>query len=945
MNNEYDIFISYRRDGGYETARIIYERLRGEGYRVFFDVEALRSGKFNAELYRKIEQCRDFIVVLAPGSLDRCENEDDWLRLEIAHAIKHDRNVVPVMTRGFEMPSRHTLPPDIAELVIYNGPKASHEYFDAFLDLLIKFLKSVPRATAPTTAAQPRQFFSWGKALLLFAACAALGVSALGYLIYSAPLARQLSAAPTSMSSVPATNQSSTPSELDSNSPLPGTAAQGDTASPVREEMTVKEVEDARVKVVEERKKAFDAKAAEFAPEDLDAGDKKVEEAKASNTTQAYREAAQIFAQCAVRAEERAKAKAQQDRTSLLTARESTPKTPAEDHTESGEQEARGDKMKTADKASAEKQSKKAKTATADSLDQAQDERKEVAVEKVKGEREKAVLIKNDIKEIRRLTATSCSSDEYMKQQAAQHWSIWKAAAEAGSTDAQCLLARCYLDGLTVPKDERTAAKWYRKAADSGSTFGMLGLGYCYINALGVAKDPEEGVKWIKKSADLGDDMAMVTLGGYYYSGSVTTKNSEYAIQLFQKAADLGNALAMACLGDCYYKGDGVAGNLDAAVKWYRKSAEMGDAIAGNTLGCCYRDGISVEKDAKEAVKWFRKAAELGNAEAMNNLGSCYANDAGISQDKQEAITWYRKAAKLGNALAMNNLGLFYENGWGVTQDKDEAVRWYREAVQNGDVAYAPKNLNRLEVSTHAASNSDTDNTPTDPEAQFALAKKYDTGDGVAKDPAKAVEYYKKAAEQGHVRAQYNLGVDYDNGIGVAKDETEAARWYLKAAEQEHAEAQYNLGVCYLNGSGIVKDEGEAVKWFRRAAEHGDVDGQNNLGSCYANGIGVAEDITEAVKWYRKSAEQGDELGQVNLGACYLYGSGIAKDEGEAVKWFLKAAEQGDANGQNNLGFCYANGIGIAKDITEAVKWFRKAAEQGQEDARKALERLVKTPK
>ncbi len=45
--------------------------------------------------------------------------------------------------------------------------------------------------------------------------------------------------------------------------------------------------------------------------------------------------------------------------------------------------------------------------------------------------------------------------------------------------------------------------------------------------------------------------------------------------------------------------------------------------------------------------------------------------------------------------------------------------------------------------------------------------------------------------------AQYNLGICYANGQGVTKDEAEAVKWYRKAAEQNHAMAQYNLGVCY----------------------------------------------------------------------------------------------------------------------------------------------------
>ena len=41
-----------------------------------------------------------------------------------------------------------------------------------------------------------------------------------------------------------------------------------------------------------------------------------------------------------------------------------------------------------------------------------------------------------------------------------------------------------------------------------------------------------------------------------------------------------------------------------------------------------------------------------------------------------------------------------------------------------------------------------------------------------------------KAAEQGQAHAQSNLGVMYTNGQGVKRDHAEAVRWYRKAAEQ-----------------------------------------------------------------------------------------------------------------------------------------------------------------
>ena len=59
---KYDVFISYRRDGGEVTARILRDSLTERGYNVFFDVESLRSGAFNTKLYSVIDECKDFTL-------------------------------------------------------------------------------------------------------------------------------------------------------------------------------------------------------------------------------------------------------------------------------------------------------------------------------------------------------------------------------------------------------------------------------------------------------------------------------------------------------------------------------------------------------------------------------------------------------------------------------------------------------------------------------------------------------------------------------------------------------------------------------------------------------------------------------------------------------------------------------------------------------------------
>lgn len=136
-----DIFISYRREGGYAMARLLYECFNNAGLSVFLDLEELRAGPFNEKLYEAIEKSENFILVLPANSMDRCVAENDWLRLEIEHAIKLKKNIIPIMMEGFEFPSN--LPPSLQVVQFFNGVQSSREYFNATIEKTISMLRGV----------------------------------------------------------------------------------------------------------------------------------------------------------------------------------------------------------------------------------------------------------------------------------------------------------------------------------------------------------------------------------------------------------------------------------------------------------------------------------------------------------------------------------------------------------------------------------------------------------------------------------------------------------------------------------------------------------------------------------------------------------------------------------------------------------------------------------
>ncbi len=108
-----------------------------------------------------------------------------------------------------------------------------------------------------------------------------------------------------------------------------------------------------------------------------------------------------------------------------------------------------------------------------------------------------------------------------------------------------------------------------------------------------------------------------------------------------------------------------------------------------------------------------------------------------------------------------------------------------------------------------------------DPAAERNIGHMYRLGRGVERDPAKAVKWYRRAAEKGLARAQANLANMYLAGEGVPRDYGAAARWLYLAAVQGHVIAQYNLGQMYLSGLGVRKDPVRAMAWYNLAAKAG----------------------------------------------------------------------------------------------------------------------------
>ncbi|XP_017485726.1 PREDICTED: sterile alpha and TIR motif-containing protein 1-like [Rhagoletis zephyria] len=138
-----DVFISYRRSNGSQLASLLKVHLQLRGFSVFLDVERLEAGKFDYNLLSSIRQAKYFLLVLTPSALDRCleDNEQkDWVHREIVQALQTKCNIIPIM-ESFQWPDLEKLPEDMRPICYFNGIRWIHDYQDACVDKLERFMR------------------------------------------------------------------------------------------------------------------------------------------------------------------------------------------------------------------------------------------------------------------------------------------------------------------------------------------------------------------------------------------------------------------------------------------------------------------------------------------------------------------------------------------------------------------------------------------------------------------------------------------------------------------------------------------------------------------------------------------------------------------------------------------------------------------------------------
>jgi TPR repeat protein len=154
--------------------------------------------------------------------------------------------------------------------------------------------------------------------------------------------------------------------------------------------------------------------------------------------------------------------------------------------------------------------------------------------------------------------------------------------------------------------------------------------------------------------------------------------------------------------------------------------------------------------------------------------------------------------------------------------------------------------------------------------ARWKLGKMYESGDSVARDPAKAFQFYKEIADNyGDARpntpewaitgkAMVALGHYYTIGLpeaGVTPDANEARVMYTTAAMYfRDSDGQFELGKMILESGSSLEEGTQAIRMLQLARKNGHPGALALLGYSLVEGQYVLQDVVRGLSMLTKAA-------------------------------------------------------------------------------------------
>lgn len=221
-----------------------------------------------------------------------------------------------------------------------------------------------------------------------------------------------------------------------------------------------------------------------------------------------------------------------------------------------------------------------------------------------------------------------------------------------------------------------------------------------------------------------------------------------------------------------------------------------------------------------------------------------------------------------------------------------------------------------------------------------------DSGASGARDPAKAAEFYRLAAEEGDAFASLQLGYLHETGSGVPQDYAAARRYYEEAVARGLDDARVRLALCHLEGWGGPQDRSAFIAELEIAASAGSVEARKILGNAYWIGIGTPVDLTRAARWFEEAAKGDDASAQHAAGvlAETARHRTLELNRETARTWYQLSAEQEYLTAMRAMARSLFEENQSAPQWETIERWLEMAIELGDAEAPFTLACLAIAP-
>jgi len=136
-DNQYDIFISYRRDPDEDLALLIFKMLTYRGYKVFLDHDSNKDGNFINNIEQAINSAPVFILLFSDNSWSRINDSNDMVRHEIELAVKLGKKIIPICKEPNKACFPDSIPESIKPVTQYQISRVRSSTLDEDIDSII----------------------------------------------------------------------------------------------------------------------------------------------------------------------------------------------------------------------------------------------------------------------------------------------------------------------------------------------------------------------------------------------------------------------------------------------------------------------------------------------------------------------------------------------------------------------------------------------------------------------------------------------------------------------------------------------------------------------------------------------------------------------------------------------------------------------------------------